>query len=46
MSPDEAIREFLVESHEGLDALRREFLALEAPDDLRPVRGRTFRRPG
>jgi len=29
MISDEAIREFLVESHEGLDALDREFIALE-----------------
>ena len=30
MISDEAIREFLLESHEGLDALDREFVALEA----------------
>jgi two-component system, chemotaxis family, sensor kinase CheA len=30
MVNDEAIREFLVESHEGLDQLDREFVALEA----------------
>jgi two-component system, chemotaxis family, sensor kinase CheA len=43
MVNDEAIREFLVESHEGLDQLDREFVALEADPGARERIAAIFR---
>jgi len=43
MINDEALREFLVESHEGLDQLDREFVALEADPAARERIGTIFR---